>query len=471
MKSLHKFVYKTSIFFAILLVACNNDDQELLFDAPPTSRIEAREQELLNLIQSQQGFKVVYFTNNDTFGGFTFYMNFSDDGTVSMTSDFDTDTELVTSEYQVGTHTTTELTFSTRNHIHKLSDSSSPAQLRGTGFAGNSTFQYISNDPNTGNITFFDLRNEATLIFEPITQEEWANAKSLVEESFATRQDILTNTDISVFRNLTFSNNGEELQVFQLNFDLVRVFANPLGQSDTGEVFEFEPFGVAGTPNGLKISPPIEFEGNSFEDFVFDEASNTYTSTQGEITATIGQSATPAFITNDILQIREFDNGEPFFLFRPSLGTNPLTSTPHDTIIDDITTGVQGLLSGLGFSDIAFLDYVLNLDFNDSSTACESTLSVRFIVDGALFSFSYCFSLATIDSENRLFFEYTGPLGFAGELLESIAMPLIEFFGSESGMVATLEGSFVSSENEFSNQAATFTSLDNPSIRVYGLFF
>ena len=38
-------------------------------------------------------------------------------------------------------------------------------------------------------------------------------------------------------------------------------------------------------------------------------------------------------------------------------------------------------------------------------------------------------------------------------------------------MIYTNEGSFSSTGGAFSNRAGTFTSLENPSQRVYGLFF
>ena len=103
------------------LVSCNNDDGETLFPESPAERIEQRNSELLSLLLAESnGYKGVYFTKNDEFGGFTFYMKFNADGTVEMTSDFDSDSAIETSSYEVRFGTTNELVFTTRNHIQKV---------------------------------------------------------------------------------------------------------------------------------------------------------------------------------------------------------------------------------------------------------------------------------------------------------------------------------------------------------------
>ena len=366
--------------------SCNNDSVESLFPDSPAERIAQRNEELLNLLVSeQQGYKGVYFSKNDEFGGFTFYMKFNSDGTVQMTSDFDTDTAIKTSSYEVRFGTTTELVFTTRNHIQKVSDPDYPG-LIGTGFKGTSVFQYFGSE--NGILIFRDVRNdeEGTFIFTPTGFANF-NTESVAkaEASLSQRQNILPTPTSSVFQILRIV-NGNGTFNFNLNYDTLRQYASPRITTDNGEVTEFN-FGIAFTEDGLTISPELQFEGQTYKDFIFDVSARSYVSTIGGTTATILFGEEPAFIGKDIEELITL--GPRGFLYRPSLGSNPLTSVGHDQMVAQVNAN----LGGIGFS---LAEYQLILDFNSDN--CDTFLAVRVRrnSDGATFLGFYCFERAVI---------------------------------------------------------------------------
>ncbi|MNF95416.1 hypothetical protein D3C84_781670 [compost metagenome] len=143
-KNIYKFLF--AAFLALQLSSCdNNTEADPKFDKTPTERLNAQKTELSDaLLSSEFGWKAVYFTDNTVLGGYTHLFRFAADGTVQMASDFDDDTAVYKSEYQVQLGSTVSLTFTTKNRIHLLSESDNYpiAALRAKGYLGDFQFLY-----------------------------------------------------------------------------------------------------------------------------------------------------------------------------------------------------------------------------------------------------------------------------------------------------------------------------------------
>lgn len=454
-------IYYKLLALAIVLLSCENKDDGSVFDANPADRATERNEELFSLLTAEeQGYKATYFTKNDEFGGFTFYMKFNEDETVTMTSDFDTNTDIETSSYDVRMGTSTELVFTTSNHIQKLSNPEI-TELIGTGFKGTSVFQYFGLED--GSLIFKDVRNSNTSILK-LTPSGFSDFETesvnVVNINLLEEENLLPLTTSSVFQLLEINNTGGTSK-FNLNYDSFRNYVNAAITLDDGTLTEFN-FGVLLEEDKMIISPALEFEGEVYEEFVFNTTDRSYTSTVNGTTASILFGNEPAFLTKDYEEII----GQPeTFLYRLNLGDNSLTSPGHDNMIAEINIG----LNALGFE---IYDYGLTTDFNTEGD-CVTTIRVLVSFTGDTspsYAASYCFKQARVE-DRKIFFEYTGAADGNGAYFESSMLPLLNFFNSSQGMVFTREGGFSSSLYNFSNRAATFTSIDDPSIRVYGLFF
>lgn len=462
MKKIYKNYWLICLVFLGFL-SCNNDDGEVLFAESPAERIAGQNSELLNLLTSEQnGYKGTYFTKNDEFGGFTFYMKFNADGSVDMTSDFDSDTAIESSSYDVRYGTTNELVFTTRNHIQKVSDPQLPG-LVGTGFKGTSVFQYFGSQD--GKLTFKDIRNRdsASFVLEPSQLTDFeTESVAKVETTLAEREKLLTTPERSVFQLLRIENSNGDSD-FNLNYNPDLLFAKPRITFDDGSVTEFS-FGVLFEENGLVINPTLEFEGESYTYFSYDADSGSYISTVNGTTATILFGNEPAFIDKDIDDIVEL--GPTGFLYRPGLGSNPLTSLGFDALLEEISDNFAAFPLGEWLvNDVQFtIDY--------ESDNCDTYLYIQLlrVADGATFTAFYCFEKAVIN-DRKLFLTYSGPSGGNAPFFEPLVMPLIDFFSSSEGLIYSAEGGFSSTLFSFSNTAGTFTSVENPSLRVYGLWF
>ncbi len=437
------------LFLILMVVSCTNDDDETIFDETPSKRIDSRISELRELLLgSPEGFKTVYFPNNTKYGGFTFFMKFNSDGTVEMRSDVDSETGVTTGSYEVDLGSAVELIFSTRNQIHKLSDSNIPG-LIGTGYEGNSNFQYISNE--NGKITFKEPRHDAILVFEPVTnQDDWMQ----VDESLAMRQNLVPTATTSVFQQFIVKTPSGQ-QNYNLNYDGLRYFAGPRNQTVDGEVSEIN-FGIAYTPEGLIANPPIELDGVTYEIFIYDATQNVFISKVGDHEASIGFNEEPAFITDDYLDL---GNGFDGFVYRISEGVNVLTSAGFDAMVADVDNN----LSGFGLT-VQLLVIFLSPD-------ASNQIQVFIDVFDGTDSFRAVFIFEQEIREEKMFLTYVGPGNPNGTFLEGQFQPILDFCASTEGLYFETKGSFQTSSTSFSNTSGTFTSAQTPSQRVYGWLF
>lgn len=446
-------------FWSLLLVffSCSNDDNEVLFEGTPSSRIEGRITELQNLLlTSPDGYKAVYFTKNDKYGGFTFYMKFNSNGTVDMTSDVDIETAITSSKYEIKMGSTTELFFSTRNHIHKVSDSNTPG-LIGSGFEGNSNFQYIKNEG--GKIIFKEPRHDAIIVFEPVTAAEWDN----VNITLGRRSSLLPTSTTSVYQALTIEDASGNKTVYTFDYDSLRLYAKSQNQSD-GSIKEVS-YGIAYTTEGLVVSPAIEIGGNTYENFIFDTTSGSYVSVVGGNKAIIGFINQPPFIRDDIDKLTTV--GFRTFSHRVSWGTSPRTSLGFNNLIEQVNNNLIP-------DDESYNRFEIQLEnTNTTGTGNPGIINLWINMRGNNTNTGFWanYRFGAIIRDKILYLTYLGTGNGNGNYYEAKVQPMLDFFASSNGLYFENHGRFETNTSNFTNTSASFTSLENPTLRIYGLFF
>ncbi|AOM77748.1 DUF4302 domain-containing protein [Pedobacter steynii] len=131
--------------FVVLGIQACKKDQELVDNQKPEERIsESLEKYKKELVGSANGWKGFLYTTAMG-GGYSFYMNFGDDGRVTMRSDFDADeaTESKGSTFQLKQVMAPTLIFDTYNYLHLLSDPSSSVfgGIEGQGYGSDFEFE------------------------------------------------------------------------------------------------------------------------------------------------------------------------------------------------------------------------------------------------------------------------------------------------------------------------------------------
>lgn len=248
---------------ALSIVSCQSDNFDNKFDENPTERTEKRRTELRNnLMSSEYGWKMTYFTDNSQLGGFSYLFKFLDDSNVEMISDFDNKNgykplEPRISEYDILLGNTVGLLFTTDNYIHLLANNSiypsSIPKLKGQGYKGDFEFSYYGS--NDEGLDFKSVRKHINVKFEAATAQDWVDfaSHSAVMDQLSTKKNFVIENVNGEVEEYNFTYRKDSRFGFILTPDYYSVNVN-------GGVG----FGFA--KDHVKISPEIELEDGTVID-------------------------------------------------------------------------------------------------------------------------------------------------------------------------------------------------------------
>nr|WP_315200489.1 DUF4302 domain-containing protein [uncultured Flavobacterium sp.] len=337
MKAQNIYKYLIVGFIALLMAACTNTDAEQKFDQTPTERLNARKAELNDvLLSSANGWKVVYFTDNTVLGGYTHLIKFAKDGTLEMASDFDDDTAVYKSEYDIQLGSTVSLVFTTKNRIHILSESDNyPIDaLESKGYLGD--FQFLYYGQENGEIVFKTNRvNETTgingeLRFVKATAQDWTDLHKNIDMI----DNVIGAPTRPIFRSLE-TNDGKTIHKFDFTFSEITRFAEA-NSLEAGYSVSYN-MGIGYSPTGIVVSPAVEVGDQKLSIFVYNDLDGSFTATgTNGVSATIKYSTTPPVLTDDYKKLLV---GKPQLIYgyiAPNLTTAPTNSLLFNGLVKKV---------------------------------------------------------------------------------------------------------------------------------------
>jgi hypothetical protein len=286
--------YLLVAFLAIQLIACDNKESiDSPFNATPTERLNARQKELNDVLESSEfGWKAVYFTDNKELGGYTHLFKFKA-GKVNMASDFDNDTAIYESEYNMVLGSTVSLVFTSKNRIHLLSDSNSfPVEsLRGKGYKGD--FQFLYYGQENGAIVFRTNRGFGELRFEKATAQDWTD----LSKNINMIPNVIGAPSRPLYRFIE-TNDGTKLSQFNFTFNPLTRFAI-VNSTEVGPSINSN-IGIGYTPTGIVVDPAIVVGNQKLSNFTYDEITGNFNAIGiNGVTASIKYSNKPLIVTDD----------------------------------------------------------------------------------------------------------------------------------------------------------------------------
>ena len=329
MKAHYLYKYLIIGFIALFIAACTNTDAEQKFEQTPTERLNARKKELNNLLLSaENGWKVVYFTDNTVLGGYTHLIKFAADGSVEMASDFDDDTAVYKSKYDIQLGSTVSLVFTTKNRIHLLSESDNypiPA-LRSKGYLGD--FQFLYYGQENGEIIFRTNRSNQELRFVKATAQDWTDLPKNIDMI----DNVIGAPSRPLFRLLE-TNDGTAIHQFDFTFSEVTRYAEA-NSIETGYSVTYD-MGIGYTPTGIIVSPAVEVGGQKLTDFTYNDADGSFTATgTNGVSATIKYSAKPLILTDDYKILLDGQPQSVYGYIAANLYAAPTTSSYCKSLLD-----------------------------------------------------------------------------------------------------------------------------------------
>lgn len=274
---------------ALVLFSCQKNEPDDLFGGKnPSQRFQQNQAELRQELTSpEQGWKFVYYTNDKKFGGFIILMKFTPEGLVTMNSDIGATTSSTTSKYEIKWGQGALLSFTTKNHIHELSDSAKGET--GVGYEGNFEFIYFGKEGNKLKFKTQRSDTEQFVYFEPATAQDWNTIQTL-SSNVKTLEDNIDNYYFTV--STTASSTG-----YEMNFANRFITITSLDGSSTQKA------SVYATETGIGFKPALTFEGKTFTGLTRDNSTTppTYKTTVDGVTAQMTYSLVPpeAFINDD----------------------------------------------------------------------------------------------------------------------------------------------------------------------------
>ncbi|WP_158841244.1 DUF4302 domain-containing protein [Polaribacter sp. L3A8] len=412
------------LILALCLLVFNscqdNSDPELLFDDVPTVRIEKSIAALKTSLQSSEnGWKTTYFTDDTELGGFTFLFDFISDSEVIMDSDFGTPDVSTASLYDITLGSTIKLTFTTKNVIHELSDSNnSPDEdLRGQGYKGSFEFLYFKTDGE--DILFKSNRDRDIIIrFSRASKEDWT---SLITQN---RSMLASNIPIdplkSVFRNLTLESGGKTT-LYGFSFNEARRFATVTAISKDATITDFK-FGIAPTPTGFSVSPAVEIDNVTLDEFVYNVEKDEFVAEVDGVKMTLNY----ADELNFLLPFYDFGNesrgNNSLRLYRTRFADSDLSSQRFINFYKDWEQHFTDTQSGRTIDRV----YIYNLE-------TDPYVEIRYFSSGRSFSLRFPFTYTVTEAANgNNIIKLTETLPVA-TVRRSGALPMLEFLFRDSG--------------------------------------
>ncbi|MCD0476379.1 DUF4302 domain-containing protein [Flavobacterium sp. EDS] len=345
MKIKNIFSYLIVAIFALQLVACTNTDTEQKFDQTPTERTNAQKKELNDLLlSSEYGWKAIYFTDSTQLGGFTHLFKFLPNGKVNMASDFNTDTKMYNSQYEIQLGSTVSVVFTTASRIHLLSDSNNfpTAALRGKGYLGDFQFLYYGQDKE--DIIFRTNRTVQELRFVKATAEDWSD----LNKNAITLNNINGTATSPLFR-LLVTNDGTATHNFDFDFNTNARFGEATSLDPTYD--ESYNFGFSYTPTGAIAKPAVVVKGQKLANFIFDSVNNSFVATGSDgVSATIKYTNTPPTLTDDYKVLLPGKVGARFGYFPDDLTAG--ASTNSQFFIDELAKINASLPDGITLGSV-----------------------------------------------------------------------------------------------------------------------
>ena len=249
------------LFFLATFISCQKNEPEDLFGKTPAERFEQNKNELLTaLTASEQGWKLSYFTNSETFGGYTLLMKFDRNGRVEMTSDIGDGFTSTQSQYTI-----------------------QEAQ-----------FIYYGKEGNKPKFRTQRKDTEQFVYFEPATAQEWSAMQNLWGSIEA-----LESEPIRHYFKVTANGNVENYSL-----SLSHRYLTLTSTSNSGKVLKT---GVLPTTEGLTFNPPLVIEGKTFTELPWDNNASParYIATVESVTAEIRftRNPTPDQLSNDYAEL------------------------------------------------------------------------------------------------------------------------------------------------------------------------
>jgi hypothetical protein len=359
------------------------------------------------LVGSPFGWKAFLYPGEG--GGFNFFMEFSEEGRVSMVADITDETASVPyeSSYRMEATQRPSLFFDTYTYLHYLADPDPEVNggIEGHGYISDFEFSFESTSGDT--IRLIGNQNKSELILVKASQKEnqWYKAARLK----TIRSEIGQYRESHPYMFLLAADNrktGVSLNPYTRSFSIVEEDDDDLRIGSTR--FSF-------TPTGILLREPMKFRDVTFKEVFIDTASNKL-----YIRSSANQRIDIKVLTEPIFPMHKMIGVE---FVTVTLKPDPVNSPGWSSFFQNTWISIDDGLDnccGLRLSDIQFI-------FNTATRQMDINVYVRNVSAGQSFRLRYPYRYTV--TGNGVFTFSKNPdeePNYNGQYLASVLAPLLD---------------------------------------------
>lgn len=448
-----KLSYSLFIFFSLVLfTGCSEDDELELFDENPDQRMESK----LNGYKEQltgagdPGWKVIYYPDSTSMGGWTFLMKFNEDNSVEMIGDVLPDPEIEQGVYELLASQGPVLNFASFLPITELTNPSSayPESRHGSN-------EFIFRDTDfEGNIHLVSKTNKAPFVLQPAEAGDWTEIleHAKVEQAFIGGGENAP----SLFRTFEVT-NGSETVHYRFSYDAYLNFLTltPNGNTEA----KISRHGVAFSKDSVFLNPPLNFNGAEIKRMALAEDGTEFIGKADNTTARLYYSDKPLVKTDAYLV--PFDNFMAYIYTGAAYLGHPLDVYTTNSYLE-LFMETNASLNQYGLSLQAVRIY---FNYNDDPT--DNRIVYHMSAGGQAFSAHVFVDL--VRENNKIYLKEEG-IAFTSNAISFLTYenfkPLHDFYFDPEGLYVENPGTFLN----FTNQAFTLVSASKPTVRVLSFF-
>lgn len=327
----HIKIYTTLFLLAVSIISCSGDNEiEPLFDQDVDSRVEETLKSYKQtLVNSEFGWKLLYQPNNSV-GVYNIFLDFNEDDTVEIVSDYDLGGQDLETTFRVGRSQFPELVIENYSVFHNLFEIN--------GFSLQGEFEFIFENVTADKIEFRSKTDVGDDITKIVFEKAVAGERERVIGTRTSYDEIaIGNGTNSFLRNIivTDPSAGPMAEpLFQGTFsfsEFERVGIITTFDQATGNIASTS-YPIAASDTGFSFTNPLTVNNVDITTFVFDEATNTFVSEDGGLNTVIGYdlapvatALVPALFSDDVdtfdtrfARYLYFDDSSQFYLQQTS---------------------------------------------------------------------------------------------------------------------------------------------------------
>lgn len=260
--------------FLILLSACKNE-YETVFSESPDDRVrKVIDEYRTTLVNAESGYKGIIYTGSG--GGYMFYLDFNENGTVTMVSDFNLETadNPMDGTFVIKALQRPTLSFDTYSYIHLLADPSGEVNGGENGVGLISDVEFAIEEFIGDTVNVVGTQRNTEMILVEATQEEASEFLS------GKLNDNITNTTNFLAANpypyFEFS-GGTQIAV-DINQDNKTVTLFYRGSENSVEQITL-PFSYS--TKGILLKDVIQYDNIAIQELIWDESQQSFYVMQG----------------------------------------------------------------------------------------------------------------------------------------------------------------------------------------------